>query len=100
MTNAQVAVAIVVVIALLWFGGKMWVSFDSEGGSIGMVPVLDGALFPPFFGWLSVGLIDGKTGWPGWPWWVHLVGWLLTTVLSWWLIGKAGEWGERRHRRQ
>jgi hypothetical protein len=38
---------ILIVLAACLFVFKAYVSFTSEGGTLGMVPVLDGAIFPP-----------------------------------------------------
>lgn len=85
---------------VLWLVLKLSVSFDTECGAIGMVPVLDGAIGPPLFGWLGLGLINQVQGWPGFPWWGYPIGWLLSVIASGWALGWAGQRGKQYHLKQ
>jgi hypothetical protein len=84
---------------LLYLALKLRVSFDTEGGSLGMVPVLDGAVFPPLFVWFGLGIIQRGCGWPGWPWWAFALGWLVSVVVAGWLLARVGESGKQHHQR-
>lgn len=90
MTLGQIAGVAGVLIALLWFGLKLHVSYSSRGGAYGMVPVLDGALFPPVLGWGGLALFDASSGWPGWPWWAYFLAWSISTLLAGWAIVRVG----------
>jgi hypothetical protein len=48
---------ILVVLSAFWFAFKLYVSFTTEGGALGMTPVLAGAVFPPAMALLGVGLV-------------------------------------------
>ena len=89
---------IFLVVAALWLALKLYVSFDTEGGAIGMVPILDGAIAPPIAAWIGLHLIQKGSGWPGWPWWGFVLGWLATVVATGWLLLRVGRFGERYHR--
>lgn len=54
---AVVAVGLAfVAVGIGFYALKLRVSYDTEGGAIGMVPVLDGAIFPPLSVALGVSL--------------------------------------------
>jgi hypothetical protein len=86
------------VVSVLYFLFKLRISFDTEGGVVGMVPVLDGAVFPSIFGWFGVSEIERGTGWPGWPIWAYILAALLSSIVLGFGIWLAGKWGEKCHR--
>lgn len=86
-----------VVLAVLLFVGKLQVSYTTNGGSLGMVPVLDGAVFPPIFA--TFGLVMFKFAERiGIEEWFYFAFWVIATLLAFWAIGYAGKLGERHDR--
>ena len=83
-------------VALLIFVFKLHVSYTSHGGTQGMVPVLDGAIFPPpiaTFGlslWLKAAHISLWGSWLS-----YVLIWLVTTALAAWAIIAIGKLGDR-----
>jgi hypothetical protein len=90
---------VIVSIASLIFG--LYVSFTSEGGSIGQIPVLAYAVAFPVLLTMALGYLRmaGQLGaeLPGWILWVAFPG---LVFLSGFLIIKAGNMGKRRHQRR
>lgn len=82
-----------VAVAVLIFLFKLYVSFDTEGGAIGMVPITDGAIFPP------LSAVTGLSFCTKWHWYVLVLFWLVATTAAWWLLGLAGDLGEKAHRK-
>lgn len=96
---------ILLVFALLWFAFKVYVSFDTEGGAIGMTPVLDGAVFPPTAAAFGVRLafyptVVGGRWQPlsGSDWLLLGFLWLGSVVLAGLLIVWVGKVGRKVHR--
>jgi hypothetical protein len=78
------------------FSFKVYVSYASHGGQMGMVPVLDGAIFPPIFfvfGLWAVLVSQGIV----WAWWIYLLIWIGTSLFAFWAVVYAGKLGERRN---
>lgn len=84
-------------ISLLIFIFKLYVSYDTEGGSIGMVPVLDGAVFSPLFATYGL-FMWGFAKRVGMGDWIYFAFWLFTTLFAFWAICYAGKRGERGNR--
>jgi len=84
-------------IALFIFVFKLYVSYTSHGGAQGMVPVLDGAIYPPpiaTFGlslWFKAAHINL---WGGWLPYVLI--WFVITALAAKAIIAIGNLGEKR----
>lgn len=87
------------VAGILYLILKLQVSYDTEGGVHGMVPIHDASLFAPLFIWFGLGVIQRASGWPGWPWWGFVLGWLMSVVVAGWLLYRVGERGRRYHER-
>jgi hypothetical protein len=84
--------------ALLAFLNGLRISYETEAGSIGQVPVLVWAVAPPLIAVFGLILIHRGLGWPGWPWWAYALIWLAPIYPAGIAINKVGQWGERRHR--
>lgn len=90
---------------VLWVGFACHVSYTSEGGQIGMVPVFAHAIGTPFLLilWLTgIGALAKERHAPGaWhlPWWTVPLVYVGGVVVVGWLIFLAGELGARAHRR-
>lgn len=105
--------AVPIFFALLTFAYlvfALYVSFDTEGGSIGMVPVFLHALGVPMAGLLcvfsleAVFLMDARSAQPSLPeWpvpgWAYAVGFVAAVVAVGSLIHVSGWLGARFHRR-
>jgi hypothetical protein len=86
-----------VAFSLLYLRMKLHVSYTSAGGSIGMVPVLDGAVFPPIG--MTFGLVMLRCAQRlGTGDWIYFVFWIVATVLAFWAINHVGNLGERDNR--
>jgi hypothetical protein len=86
------------VLAVLCFLGGLRISYETEAGSLGQVPVLAYAVGPPFLAVAGLAMVDSGLGWPGAPWWAYPLAWLSLMYLAGVAIIKVGEWGARRHR--
>ena len=85
---------------LVIFVVKLGVSFTSEGGAEGGMPILDAAFFGPTFCWIGIAVLDRRcVGWPGWPVWGYLLAWLLSVLLAGYALYKVGRFGEYWHQR-
>lgn len=89
--------AVIVAFAALYFALKVYLSFTTEGGTIGQVPVLDGAVLPPFFALIGLSMVEQTSGWPGLPGWCYCLGGVVGTVAGSFIIVRAGRWGRRYH---
>jgi hypothetical protein len=89
---------VVSVASLIW---GLYISFASEGGSIGQVPVLLYAVaFPTLFTMALVYLRKAgqmEAGFPGWVLWVMFP---ILVFVSGSLIVKAGNMGRRHHQKE
>jgi hypothetical protein len=85
-------------IALLIFIFKIYVSYDTKGGTIGMVPTLDGAIFPPPLATLGL-FMWGFAKRVGAGNWIYFAVWLISTAFAFWAIYYAGKLGERSNRK-
>jgi len=83
-------------LAHFYFIAKAYLSYTSEGGAIGMVPVLDGGFVPPFLALFGISFVERATGWPGLPGWTYVLAWFVCTFLGFVAIVRFGEWGKRR----
>jgi hypothetical protein len=78
----------------IWFGYKLYLSYSSAGGTDFMLPVYDGAIYPPMlaaFGlyWVLRGLeIE-------WSYWAYVGLWLGLSVLAGAAIWLSEEIGDR-----
>jgi len=88
----QVTGYIFVAVAAIYFLFKLYVAYDTRGGEEGMVPVLDGAIFPPLCA--TAGLYFASSDWPGW-----LFGaiWLSTTLVAVSTIFGVSKLRDRQH---
>jgi NADH:ubiquinone oxidoreductase subunit 6 (subunit J) len=95
-----VVASVLACITLLALVFALWLSFDTEEGAIGQVPVLAYAVAVPLSAIFTVSLVDRAS--PQWsaPWWGYLAGFLVAVVLTGWLISTAGIPGQRAHRRR
>jgi hypothetical protein len=85
-------------VAVLEFAFGLYVSFTSEGGSLGQVPVLAHAIAFPLL--LTMALLCFHTvrvGWFRFPIGVVLLGFPVGVVLDGFLIIKAGQFGRSCH---
>ncbi len=82
---------------VVWAFG-LHVSFTSEGGAIGMVPVLAYAVAVPIFGVLTALVLRVALHWHM-PSWLLLIGFPVAVAAVGWTIVIAGRMGERAHRR-
>ena len=80
---------------VLW---ALWISFDTEGGSIGQIPVLAYAVGLPLMQFLGLAIFDRAH--PQWEvhWWVYIAGFPIAVILVGWLIYVAGKFGARYHK--
>lgn len=90
--------SVISLVAILLFLGGLFISYETEGGAIGQVPVLVYAVAPPVFAVVGLAMIDRGLDWPGWPWWAYALVWLAMICPAGVAISKVGAWGERRHR--
>ena len=81
--------------ALLAFLFGLRTSYETEGGSIGQVPVLVWAVAPPLLAAMGLAMIDRGVVWP---WWAYAVIWPGLIYPAGVAIIKVGAWGEQRHR--
>jgi hypothetical protein len=86
--------------ALLFFLGGLRISYETEAGAIGQVPVLIYAVGPPLIAVIGLVVLDRGLSWPGWPWWAYALIGLAVIYPASVTISKVGQWGERRHREQ
>ncbi|MDH3474876.1 MAG: hypothetical protein OEM59_14435 [Rhodospirillales bacterium] len=86
--------------ALLAFLFGLRVSYQTEAGSLGQVPVLVWAVAPPPMAMIGLVLIHHGLGWPGWPWWTYFLVGLGPIYPAGIAINKVGRWRARRHRAQ
>jgi hypothetical protein len=84
--------------ALLAFLFGLRVSYETEAGSLGQVPVLVWAVAPPLMAMFGLALIQHGLGWPGWPWWAYPLIGLAPIYPAGIAINKVSQWGARRHR--
>jgi hypothetical protein len=84
---------------LLWLALMLYISFDTEGGSLGMVPILDSAVIAPTFFWAGVGMLERGGGWAGWPLWAYAAAWIASVIGAECLLEGVGRIGARWHRR-
>lgn len=83
--------------ALLYFLFKLYVSYTSEGGAIGMTPVLDGAIFPPLLATFGLSLLHfAKCA--GMGDWIYILLWIAMTVFGFWAISYVGHLGRKSRR--
>ena len=94
-------------LAILYFALKVYVSYDTEGGAIGMTPVMDGVLVPPTMALFGLALVlhpphSGATQPPQTPLDILLYGlmWIGSIILAGVIIVWAGKMGEKRHKRR
>lgn len=99
LTKAYGPGGLFVAISLALFIMKVGVSYDTEGGSIGMVPVLDGAIFPPVFLTFGVWMCHAFPKRAFWPFWAYLLLWAGATAIATFAIVAAGNMAERGRRR-
>jgi hypothetical protein len=83
-----------------WLLLKLHVSFDTEAGRLGMVPVLDGAVIAPTFACVGVFLLDLSSQRFALPFWALLVAWVLSVFAAGWAIILVGNLGSWYHRKQ
>jgi hypothetical protein len=89
------------VIAIASFVFGLYVSFCSEGGAIGQVPVLaDAVMFPILLTLSFVYLRRAGFVWAKFPVWILLAAFPVIVFLSGILIVQVGNLGERYHRRK
>lgn len=98
MTWAYGPGGLTVAFSLIIFVIKVGVSYDTEGGSIGMVPVLDGVVFPPIFFTFGVWFCHAFPQGNPWPFWAYLLLWVVSTTIAYFGITWAANMGERAHR--
>jgi hypothetical protein len=84
---------------LIWLAVKLYVSFDTEGGSLGMVPILDGAVIAPSFCWFGLWMLERVGCWSGLPLWGYGGAWVVSVVVAGCLLELSGKVGARYHRR-
>lgn len=82
------------------WGIGLRVSFDTEGGAIGMVPVLSHAFMAPLCFTFALSVLRLLRPEVALPLWAVLVGFPLEVVLVGWTIALAGKRGEIAHRRR
>lgn len=83
-----------IAVALYGLALKLYVSFETEGGTIGMAPILYGAIMTPLAATFGMWFL---TRWHG----LHLlIFWLLTTLLTGWLLIYVGRLGGKVHQRK
>ena len=92
------AVFIAIAAITLIFG--LYISFDTEGGAIGMVPVLGYAVTAPLFGLLGYATLWFGTMGALPSGWTMLVGFPTGAFGVGWLIERMGRLGEQAHRRR
>lgn len=80
-----------IVIAVLGLIMKLWVSYETEGGAIGMTPALDGVISCPSFAILGLYFLTK------WNVLTLFMIWLAFTLLMYAAIGFAGKLGEKSH---
>ena len=89
---------IALILAILFFLGGLRISYETEAGAIGQVPVLIWAVAPPLAVAIGLAMIDRGLDWPGWPWWAYALTWLALIYPAGIAVNRVGDWGERRHR--
>lgn len=74
-------------------------SFDTEEGASGQVPVMAYAVAVPLLAAFALAFVDRAS--PDWslPWWAYLTGFSIAVSLVGGLIAAAGNLGERAHGR-
>ena len=92
--------AIMLFAAPLFFLVGLRISYETEAGAIGQVPVLIYAVAPPLAAAMGLAMIDRGLDWPGWPWWAYALIWLAPIYPAGIAINRVGEWGARRHREE
>ena len=63
---------VLLVVAVGWIGFKMYVSYNSAGGTAFAVPVYDAAIYPPILAAVGLYLVLPSFG-VEWPWWAFVV---------------------------
>ncbi|MDI3290999.1 hypothetical protein [Polyangium sp. 15x6] len=69
----------------LHFVVKLHVSKTTKGGTEGMVPIMDGCVFPSIFWTLGLAALQ-----MGLPWWTYPLLWIALTVISGWALIRIG----------
>ena len=83
-----------IAIAAIWMLYKMYVSFNSAGGTDFMVPVYDAAVYPPVITCVGIYLVL-RAQESSWPFWWYLISWLVLTGLVAGAIRLLEELGDR-----
>ena len=97
---------ILIVLATLMFAFKVYVSYDTEGGVIGMVPVLDGAIFPPAAALIGLAILQrGQTRVPHpsltlGDWLLGGLSLIVPFIIAAFIIVLAGKIGAKMHNRR
>jgi hypothetical protein len=78
----------------------LYLSYDTEGGAIGMAPVLGYAVVVPLAG--AIAAVFVRTAYPSLalPTWAIIMGAVLAVPLVGWTISVAGRLGRRRRQAQ
>ncbi len=88
---------VIVAVAIAFYAFDLYVSYDTEGGSIGMVPVLVGAVAPPMLA--ALGSLYLMRGVPGRGLWAIAL-YVVMVPLAYWGIDAIGQRGRRDHEAQ
>lgn len=83
-----------IVFAAGYFGYKVYLSFTSAGGTDFMVPIYDGAIYPPALAVFGLYWVLGSFG-IDWAWWVYLLLWVGASLAAAGIIRLSEEVGDR-----
>jgi len=85
---------LLIVVALGWFLYKLYVSYNSAGGTDFAVPVYDAAIYPPVLGVVGLYLVL-RAYEVTWSIWIYVVLWLGVTLLAAGAMRASEELGDR-----
>ena len=69
-----------IVVAVIWLLVKLYVAYDSVGGTV-MVVIYDAAVYPPIIGVVGLYLVLSSNG-VDYAAWIYLIIWAVTTGLA------------------
>ncbi|MCW3060379.1 MAG: hypothetical protein JWQ02_2200 [Capsulimonas sp.] len=73
-----------------WLAYYIGLSYESNGGAIGMLPVLGGAIHPPVYATIAIAMIThGRLHW-----WYALI-WVIIVIAAYHAIGYAADLGTK-----
>ena len=77
-----------------WWGYKVYVSYSSAGGTDFLMPVYDGAMYPPILATVGLYLVLSNRD-VVWSIWAYVGLWLGLTVVAWGIIRLMEELGDK-----